>query len=106
HLNVPGGRRILLADEVLKLLADPEVVKRDNLDDNAVRTKKAWTHHRLARLYAERKDRGNSLKHIMAPLHPKLPNLVPATFKNDSAFADWANDEEFVKLYAMFEQQQ
>jgi tetratricopeptide (TPR) repeat protein/predicted Ser/Thr protein kinase len=104
QLNVPGGRRILLGEEVLKLLADPEIAKRDNLDENAIRTKKGWTHHRLARLYAERKDRGNTLKQLLAALEAKLPNLTPATFKNDSAFVGWANDEEFVKIYAMFEQ--
>ena len=34
-----------------------------------------------------------------------LPNLNPQTFKNDGAFAELNKDEEFMKLYVMFEQQ-
>jgi tetratricopeptide (TPR) repeat protein len=105
-MPIPPGRRIRLCEEVLKLLADPEVLKRDGLDEEAAKVKKGWTNYRLARLYAERKDRGKAYQYAQAALEQKLPNLLPATFKNDGAFADWNNDEMFQKLYAMFEPQQ
>jgi tetratricopeptide (TPR) repeat protein len=105
-LPVPPGRRIRLAEEVLKLLADPEALKRDGLDEGAARTKRGWTNYRLARMYAERKDRGKAYQYAQGALEQKLPNLLPASFKNDAAFADWNNDEMFQKLYAMFEPQQ
>jgi hypothetical protein len=101
-LPVPPGRRMRLAEDILKALADPEAIK--GLDENMLRTKKGWTNHRLAKLYAERKDRGKTLQFVIAALEQKLPNLTPAHFKNDPAFADWNNDEEFQKVYAMFEQ--
>jgi hypothetical protein len=82
------------------------VLKRDGIDEEAARVKRGWTNHRLARLYAERKDRGKAYQYAQAALEQKLPNLIPVTFKNDDAFADWNNDEMFQKLYAMFEPKQ
>jgi predicted Ser/Thr protein kinase len=105
NMPVPAGRRIILGDEVLKRLNDPEIVKNDSLDETMVRTKKGWTHYRLARLYTERKDKVHALEHVREALEQKLGNLIPATFKNDGAFAGWNGDEEFQKLYAMYEPQ-
>src|SRR5262249_23654745 len=105
-MPVPVGRRIRLGEEVLRLLADPEVLKRDGIDEESARVKKAWTNYRLARLYAQLKHGGKAYNFAQEPLEQKVPNLPPATSKNDVAFADWNNDEMFQKLYAMFEPQQ
>jgi tetratricopeptide (TPR) repeat protein len=104
-MPVPGDVRIRLGEEVLVMLGDAETVKRDGLDEEMVRTKLGWTHFRLARLFAEKKNRGGVLRHVRMALEQKLPNLVPKLFQDEAVFNDWKNDEEFVNLCKQFEQQ-
>jgi len=102
-LPLTGDVRIRLAEEVLRLLGDPEIVKRDRLDDSTVRVKRGVTHLRAARLYAEQKDRAKVLMHVRGALEQKLPFLKAQNFRDDAAFTPWGSDEEYQNLLRHFE---
>ena len=103
-LPLTGETRIRLAEEVLRLFGDPEIVKRDRLDDSTLRAKRGLTHLRAARLYAEQKDRAKVVMHVRGALEQKLPFLKSQNFRDDAAFSPWGSNEEFQNLLRQFEE--
>jgi hypothetical protein len=71
-----------------------------------VRFKLGQTLFRLAKLFAEKKDRAKVLMHARGALEQKLPNVMPKVFRDDGAFAEFESDDEFQKLLKEFEQVQ
>jgi serine/threonine protein kinase len=98
--------RIRLGEEVVRNLLDPEIIKRDDINTDMARFKMGQTLFRLARLFAEKKDRAKVLIHARGALEQKLPNVTPKAFREDGAFVEFESDDEFQKLLKEFEQMQ
>jgi serine/threonine protein kinase len=103
NLPVPPSWRVRLGEEVLKRLGDGATIEQDKLTPDDIKTRKGWTHFRLARAFAENQERTNALKQIREALQLKLPDLKPQNFREDGAFSAWNEDPEFLKLYAEHE---
>jgi tetratricopeptide (TPR) repeat protein len=103
YLAVPEDLRINLAEEVLRRLNDPNIVAQDKLKEEDVKRRKAWTHFRLGKSFAQKNDKAGVQRQIEAALLLKCPEIKPETFRNDGAFSGWNEDPEFVKLYKKYE---
>jgi hypothetical protein len=103
YLNVPEDLRQGLAEEVLRRLSDANTVMQEGLKPDDVKSRKGWTHFRLAKSFAQKNDKANVLKNVQAALELKLADLKPANFQNDGALSGWNEDKEFVALYKKYE---
>jgi serine/threonine protein kinase len=103
YLAVPEDLRINLAEEILKRLNDPNIITQDKLMAEDVKRRKAWTHFRLGKSFAQKNDKAGVRRQIEAALALKCPEIKPETFRNEGAFSGWNEDPEFVKMYKKYE---
>jgi tetratricopeptide (TPR) repeat protein len=103
YLAVSEDLRVGLGEEVLRRLANAEVVKQEGLTPEDVKARQGWTHYRLAKSFAQKNDKANVLGHVQAALELKLADLKPDTFRNEPALSGWNEDKEFVAVYKKHE---
>jgi hypothetical protein len=102
-LNQAGASaelRARLAEHVLARLADPVALEREELDEHELRSIEGWTHYHLALCSAAQNDRDGVLSHLRETIEVELDELPPEQLRDDSAFDEWSDDEEFEELYA------
>jgi tetratricopeptide (TPR) repeat protein len=100
HLAVE--QRMHLAEEVLKRLAEPKIVERDELVSDEIERLRAWTHFRLAKLYTEQRDSNRALPHVEQALRADLADLTVQTCRTDPVLHVWDGDPDFFTLYQKF----
>jgi tetratricopeptide (TPR) repeat protein/predicted Ser/Thr protein kinase len=101
-IPTPVELRINLANEVVKRASDPDAVRREGAPPATVKAVKAWTHFRLATLYAEKSDRDSVLKHVRAALAEKVDDLHAAKCREERFLRYYNDDPEFVRVYMEF----
>jgi tetratricopeptide (TPR) repeat protein len=102
NLSVPVDLRVRLSEEMLRRLADAEIVKQEALKPQDIKAMKGWAHARLAKVCADKQDKAGVLRHVEGALSQQLPELTPKTFQEDGSYAAWKEDEDFRKLYKRF----
>jgi predicted Ser/Thr protein kinase len=103
QLPVPPESRSRLAEELLKHLTDPGVLKRDGVSAERARDLAGGAHFQLARALArDPKHRADVLQHVRDALKLRAPNVTAALFQGDQALQVWNEDKEFKELYAKF----
>jgi tetratricopeptide (TPR) repeat protein len=99
----PVDVRIGLIEELLRRLADGELVKTEAVGADEVKGIKAQAHFRRARCAAEKEDRAGVLAHLRQALAQRHIDLTPKQAREDEQLKAWSTDPEFQKLYAEFE---
>jgi predicted Ser/Thr protein kinase len=103
YLAVSEDLRIRFAEELLKRLADPNVLQQEKIKPEDAKSRTGWTHQRLARTYAAKNDKAGVLRHVGEALKLRLPDLKPNAFRDDGTFSGWNSDADFVQLYKQYE---
>ena len=99
----PVDVRVRLIEELLRRLADGEIVKAEAVPADEVKALKARAHFRRARCAAEKEDRAGVLAHLRKALAQRQADLTPKQAREDEQLKAWNDDPEFQKLYAEFE---
>lgn len=101
RLPIPAEVRVTMQEDLLESLAKSDSPLVVGLEPQEITDMVSIGHFRLAKMAAERDDRGGVLTHLRSCLEQDSEAITVSRLLDDETIRAWNNDAEFQELYAM-----